>query len=272
MRLNAICKTGLAVLLLCGFHIMVTAQQNALITLGVSEANAKQQTVSSLVDGRVPVSQAARAFRALDSAVRAEIVQSVLAWAKAYTESAVFRADYAKQRDADKPTPLQPKVSVDDELAKQKAERRKNLEEMKKNLDKMAPDLRKSMEAMIKQTEEQYAKMDADPQMTAMMRQGIEMQRAAEEKSYQERVQAHEKRFPADPSVLIAQRLQQFLDVSKDVDFSAKLHEERGKMKFVDPRYEGKPGTWKLCFRAGKEAFEAARAFATSWLEQIQGK
>jgi len=247
--------------------------QGAMSSLGVQEDEAKRQMVWSLTSNRVPVSLAAKAFKAAESSVRVKLVQGALAWIKAYTESAAFKADYEKQRAADKPAPSKPQDTIDAELAKQKAERRKGLEDMKKNVAKMPPDMRPKMEETVKQMEAMYAKQDADPQMAALMRQGLEAQRAADEKSYHERVAQHEKRFPADPRVLIAQRLQAFLDVSRDVDYSAQLYAaERGKMKFVNAAYETKPENWKLCFRAGKPTVDAARAFALAWLKEIQGK
>jgi len=41
-------------------------------------------------------------------------------------------------------------------------------------------------------------------------------------------------------------------------------------MKFADPKYEAKSGGWKLCYRAGKESVEAARAFAQTWLKGLR--
>jgi hypothetical protein len=43
-------------------------------------------------------------------------------------------------------------------------------------------------------------------------------------------------------------------------------------MRFANEDYEGKPAEWKICFRAGKEATEAARAFARSWLTELEKK
>ena len=254
-----------------GFVVSAVAMQGALTALGVNEADIKPRVVWALTYGNVPISLAAKAFKTADSAVRPKLVQGALAWAKAYTESATFKAEYDRQRESGKPKPPQPKGTVDDELALQKAEQRKNLDNMKKNLEKMSPEMRKSMEAVVKQSEEQFARTESDPKMQAMMRQAIEMRRVAEEKSYRESLAAFEKRFPADPKTLIARRLQEFLDASRDVDFSAKvLPGERGKMKFADPKYEAKSGAWKLCYRAGKESVEAARAFAETWLKGLQ--
>ncbi len=245
--------------------------QGVMSSLGVKEDEAKRYMVGSVTYGRVPVSLAAKAFKAADSAMRVKLVQGALAWIKTYTETPAFKADYDKQREAAKPAALPLKESVDAQLAKQKAERLKSLENTKKNLEKMPPEMRKQMEATIKQMEETFAKQDADPKMAAYMRQSLEAQRAEEEKSYRERVAEWEKKFPADPRVLIAQRLQAFLDVSKDVDFSAQLYTaEQGKMKFVNAAYESKPANWKICFRAGKPAVDGARAFAASWLKELQ--
>jgi hypothetical protein len=38
---------------------------------------------------------------------------------------------------------------------------------------------------------------------------------------------------------------------------------------FADPAVEAKPSEWKMCFRAGKPATEAARAFAQKWLNDL---
>jgi hypothetical protein len=45
-----------------------------------------------------------------------------------------------------------------------------------------------------------------------------------------------------------------------------------GKMKFADPQLESKSSEWKMCFRAGKEPVDAARAFAAEWLNQLAKK
>jgi hypothetical protein len=249
---------------------VAVAQQSALTTLGLQESEAKREVVSSLSEGRVPVYEAAKAFKSLQASLKAKAVVGVLAWAKAYTTSPAFLADYEKQRESAKPAAPPAKGSVDVEMAKQRTERRKGLEEMKQNVAKMPPDMQKSMAATVKQMEENFAKMDSDPQMAAMMRQGIEMQRAEEQKRHQEQLAAYNKQWPADPKQLIARRLQEFLDISKDVDYDAQLFTDRGKRKFVDSKYESKPANWKLCFRAGKETTEAARAFAASWLKELQ--
>ena len=252
-----------------GFGIGAWAQ-GALGSLGVDESVARGRFVDALARGNVPVYLAAKAFRVAPPATRAALVKTAMSWARTYTESAVFKADYDKQRAADTPRPPRFKGTVDEELAAQRAERMKGVEDAKKNLANMPANLRPQMEKMVKQMEEQNAKIDHDAQMQTMLRQGIEMQRANDTKAYEQSVQQHDKRFPANPRALVARRLQEFLDLSKDVDFGARLVPAGGRQRFADPRCEDKADQWKLCYRAGREAVTAARAAAQAWLGSIK--
>lgn len=269
MRLPTKAMACLVVTATLGLWVGAWAQ-GALAALGVNETTARRDIVGALSSGYVNVYTAAKAFKAASPATRATLVKAAMAWAKTYTESATFMADYDKQREADKPTPPSFKGTVDEELAAQRAERLKSIEQSKKNIANMPANMRPQIEATIKQMEEQNAKMDKDPQVQSMLRQGIEMQRANDQKAYEQRVKAHKKRFPADPRALIAQRLQEFLDLSKDIDFGAKLVPAGSKQRFADARFEAKPAEWKLCYRAGQDAVTAAREGAQAWLGSIK--
>ena len=72
----------------------------------------------------------------------------------------------------------------------------------------------------------------------ALTRQIVELQRAGEQEAYQKRLEAHGERFPPTPKTVIARRLQEFLDLTEDVDFDAKLVPAGSKMRFADPRYQ----------------------------------
>ncbi len=247
----------------------VLIAQSALGSLGVSEATGKQIVDGWLSNGYINASPAAKAFKSADPAARATLVRNAIAWARTYTESPAFKAEYERERQSNRPSPPDAKGSVDDELAKQSAERKKSVEEMKKSLAQFPPDMRKSMEAAIKEAEANNAKLDSDPQMIAIFRQGIEAERAGDQEAFKGRMAAYEKRWPADSKVLVARRLQEFLDISKDVDFDARLVPAGRLMRFADPRYEEKPPVWKLCYRAGREAAAAAREAAQAWLKAI---
>ncbi len=85
-------------------------------------------------------------------------------------------------------------------------------------------------------------------------------------------MQDFERDFPKNSGALVAMRLRRFLEVTRDIDFSARLVERDKKMRFADPALEGRPAEWKMCFRAGQLATQAARDFAQNWLSALEGK
>jgi len=249
----------------------VLAAQSTLSDFGVSEAELKSQLADILVNGRIPFYPNKKVYQAASPALRAAFVKNALGWVKAYTESSAFKADYNFHRDQAKPAPPVSKGTPDAQFAKYLSDQRQSLEEMKKNVAKMTPDMQKQMADAVKQMEEGIQRTSSDPQISAMMKQGFANEAESDKKDYQERLAKHEQEFPADPRVAIASRLRQFLELSKDIPFDAKLVPAGGgKMKFADARYEAKSDDWKLCYRAGKEPVEAARAFAADWLRQIE--
>jgi hypothetical protein len=251
----------------------VILAQGTLAEFGINENQVKQQIVRSLTNGYISVFPDRKIANAAAPAVRAAFVKNALTWVKTYTESAAFKTDYTKQREDAKPAPQQSKGTADQQADKAVADQRKGLEEMKKSVAKMPPDMQKQMAETIKQMEEQIERMSKDSTMKNIMKQGYEQQAAGDQKAYQDRLASYEKQYPADPRVLIASRLRQFLDVSKDIAFDAKLVPAGGgMMKFADPQLENKSNHWKMCYRAGKAPVEAARAFALDWLKQLEAK
>ena len=85
-----------------------------------------------------------------------------------------------------------------------------------------------------------------------------------------------EKTYPADPRALVAMRLRHFLDVTSDVDLrrAARRYPAGSAKKkvFADAALEAKPAEWKMAFRAGKPATDAARAFAQKWLADLKSQ
>jgi hypothetical protein len=244
--------------------------QSTLADFGIRDADLKSNIVSALVYGNVPVYPNRKTFNAASPAIRGAFARNTLALIKAYTESGAFQADYAKQRASAKPSAPASKGSPDEQYAKQLADQQKSLAEMKANVAKMSADMQKQMAPVVKQMEESIARQSKDPQMAAMMKQSYSMQATENQKSYQQQLAKYEEKYPADPKVLIASRLRAFLELTNNMPWNAKLVPGYGgKMKFADPQYEAKSSEWKMCYRAGKEPVEAARAFATEWLKLV---
>jgi hypothetical protein len=205
---------------------------------------------------------------ALPAAARVTVIQGGFAWARAYVKSPAFRNGYETNRQNAKPEPPEAQGTVDDELKRQIDEQRASLAESRKALATLPPEQRKELEAVLEQAEAQLK----DPEFLAMMRSGIEADRAGARERYRSDLQDWEERYPANPDILVGRRLQAFLTECGDVDFTAKVELRQGKMRFVESRYEEKPGNWKTCYRAGPEAIGAAREAASAWLKELPGR
>ena len=248
------------------------AAPDVLVRLGIDRASAGSNILSSLTSGYVYDSTAAKAFKALPAPARVDIVRAGLEWAKAYTGSAEFKSAYAKLRESGKPAPPEPVPSAEETLAKMKADMQKGIENMRQVQATADVETKKSLEEAIKSMQAQLEEFEKNPQMKENLRLGAEMQRTANKNDYEARMKAWNDDLPEDPGALVAKRIRQFLATSADVDFSAALTPRGDKMVFVKDEYEQKPAYWKTCFRAGKEATEAARAFAHAWLAELEKK
>lgn len=239
--------------------------QNPLGALGVSEADARGNVMQSVMTTSAVFGAASKAFIALPAAARVKALESAAPWLKSYVNSESYRAAYARERDERKPSPPAFKGTIDDEVKAQVAKMMKDLDEARKTVSQLPPAQQKEMEASLKQMEA----MMKDPAQTAMRRTGVEADRAEQKASYDDRLTKWQEKYPADPNVLTARRLRAFLATSAAVDFSAKLVPVNKTMRFENKEFESKPKDWKLCFRAGKEAVTAARAFAMAWLAEL---
>ncbi len=237
--------------------------------LGLTAAEAKEGVLETLMSGRPYNDAAFRAFKILPPSGRAAVVRGGLAWIKAYVQTAEFKTAFANARALEKPEPPDGLASADEMMKKQKAEFAKQVAEMRKNMAGLDAETRKTMEEAIKQMEAQMAAMEKDPAQMAAMRQGVEMQSQADKERYAEQVKVWEENYPADLRLLIRKRIEEFLELSADVNFEAKLVSSGSRMRFADDEYEDKPSDWKICFRAGKEATMAAREFAKAWLAEL---
>jgi len=133
----------------------------------------------------------------------------------------------------------------------------------------MSPDMQKQMQEVIEQMRAQQKAMMDNPDMRKMLDDGVRKQREDREQRHQKAVREFEERYPADVHQMIAGRLREFLDLTADIDFGAELVTKGEMKRFADPNLEQKSREWKLCFRAGKPAVDAARAFVQAWLPDL---
>lgn len=88
--------------------------------------------------------------------------------------------------------------------------------------------------------------------------------------AYKEDLQRWEKEYPTNLNLLLKLKLNEFLRLTSDIDYNAKLEPHYNKMIFSNPALEAKDEFWKACFRAGKPTVDAARAYAQQWLSELK--
>ena len=162
-----------------------------------------------------------------------------------------------------------------EELKNENKQNLKNsLEEIKKAKASAPADQKGYYDESIKYMEEQLKEIDNpdntmySPEMDSYMQEAYKQQLD----QYNKEVADWEKEYPVNnPAGMIKTCLNEFLDKTKNVDFSAKTEiNENGRTLFVKEEYERKDNLWKLCYRAGKETTEFARKFAQSWLGELK--
>jgi hypothetical protein len=247
------------------------AAQDHLATLGISEGRAKEAVFDSLMADAVSIAGKPAAFTAMAPAARVALVNFALTLARGFTESDEFKRRYADHREANGPEPLPEEQTADAIFAKQRAGFENQVAEMRKLFDQITPEQRATLEAgwadMRKQLDE-MEKGERRKQIEGLLNE----QRAELSRQRDEAMKELDKAYPADSRTLVAMRLRHFLEVTKDVDFTAQLV-DKGKVRvFASEALEAKPAEWKMCFRAGKPATDAARAFAQKWLSDLQAQ
>ncbi|MCC6589666.1 MAG: hypothetical protein IT168_23420 [Bryobacterales bacterium] len=68
---------------------------------------------------------------------------------------------------------------------------------------------------------------------------------------------------------VLKQKLQRFIAIGKTVDFKAATQAKGNKLVFVNPADERRAPLWKLLYRAGPGATNAALAIAQSWASEL---
>ena len=243
--------------------------QDHLATLGISEGRAREAVFDSFMSDAVSIAGKPAAFTAMAPAARVALVNFALNLARAFAESDEFKRRYADHREANGPDPLPEAQSADEIFAKQRAGFENQVAEMRKLFDQITPEQRATLEAGWKDMRDQLDAMekgDRRKQIEGLLND----QRAEQARQRDAAMKEFEKVYPEDPRALIAARLRRFLDVTRDVDFSAQLVDKDSKKVFADAALEARPAEWKMSFRAGKPAIDAARAFAEKWLADLQ--
>ncbi|MEY4634453.1 MAG: hypothetical protein RJA55_251 [Acidobacteriota bacterium] len=245
----------------------VTAQ------LGITEGRAREAVFDSFMAGAVSVAGNTQVFTAATPQARAAMVNAATTLARAFVESDEFKRRYADHREANGPDPLPAELTADQVLAKQRAGFEQQVEALRKQFgsDAITPEQKATLEEGFETMRAQFTAMETGPRK-AELEGVLKTQRAEQLSAHAAATKAFDAVYPADPQALVALRLRAFLDGTRDIDFTARLVEQGRVRKFADAALEAKPAEWKLCFRAGKPATDAARDFASKWLADLRAQ
>lgn len=244
------------------------AAQNHLGALGISEGRAREAVFDSFITDTLSLAGNSQTFTAAPPSARVALVNFALSLARSFSETDDFKRRYADHREANGPDPLPEEPGVDAILAKQRAGFEAQVLQMRQLFDQITPEQRATLEAGWTDMRAQLTEMETGPRR-AELEKALRQQRVMQERERELAMQQLEAIWPADPRALVANRLRHFLELSSDVAYDAKLVDQGGRKVFADPALEAKPKEWKMCFRAGKPATDAARAFAQKWLNDL---
>lgn len=251
-----------------------SAAQTALAQLGLTETAGRNFVLDEVKrpakDRRSPIAIAGtRAFLRLPGSARGPATTGLFAWARAYANSAAFKASYDSYRKGVVPV-SRPEPTVDEVIKKQGDEQRAGMEEMKKNLAASA--LPPAEQAKILAAWQEAAEA-ASPEVIEGMRKSLEAERADRSASDARLIAELEQSLPADPQRLFARRLREFLEITADVNFSAKTINLTGGsdgIEFLDRSDRKRHWIWQSAAIVGPEATAAARAAAQAWLKEVE--
>ncbi|MFO0695961.1 MAG: OmpH family outer membrane protein [Polyangiales bacterium] len=243
--------------------------------LGMDDDQALSTLLSAVTNGSTYLPIDLAPFRR-DAAARVRFVNDVGPVAKRILASDVFRrvyADYRADRIASA-TP-EPQQSMAQMRQQQITQMQASIADLQQNMQnpQLSRDVRNQLQGVLRQMQGQLRDLQRqanDPATQAQDRQQDETMARYREQAVTEALAQIDRDVPADPNQLIMRRLEDYLALTANMPWNAQLQLQYGMQRFVDPTLEQKDGFWKMNFRAGREAVEAARTFATSWLAELR--
>lgn len=237
--------------------------------LGISKTAADEKISNSILGGSVDIYGLKNAKNIL-TGNRSQVAKDLLVYTKTYLSSPAFIKDYEELKQNNKPkkdvikTPAEVKAEYLAAINKMITDSEKGLKTanstMKPVYEKMLAEGKKQLKAAESPENPQFAAYEKNyPQMVIDL-----------EKRHENLLQDWESVYPTDHNQFIKRRLEDFLNVTSDIDFNAELVTKNGHKVFVKSEYENKDSRWKMAFRAGKEVVEPSRAFVQQWLQEIK--
>lgn len=263
---------GCMAVLLFGLFAFQSANRFAddfLKQLGISKTDADQKIAGSFLWGSLD-QQGVRNARNIAVGNRAAVASSLLTYVKKYVGSPAFIKEYNEMREKEKPELFVPQTP-DDMQKDMITQGKKGIADMEESVKKADPSMKPMFEKMLADLKkQQVANEDPNNKQIAAYRKNYPQFQKDAEAGNQRLLKEWEAKYPVNHMLFIKNRLQQFLDETKDIDFDAELTEKSGIKYFVNKEYERMGNRWKMAFRAGKPVIETARKFTEQWMSEIK--
>ena len=237
--------------------------------LGITKQSADEKITNSILGGYID-SYGIKNARNIALGNRKAVTLDLLSYIKKYVNSPAFVKEYNDLRDRNKPKE-QILETPDEMQVKEIASRKKAVADIEENLKTANASVKKFFESSLEQARKALKEAeDPNNKYIVAYRKNYPQSAKTFKESYDRSIADWNSRYPQNQLLFVKKRLQEFLDVTKDIDFSAELTEKNGKKIFVKPEYEHKDSRWKMAFRTGKEVVEPARDFIQKWMDEIK--
>ncbi len=259
-------KALVVLMLVPGVASVAVAAADVFQEYGLDRQAWADSFVSSLADGALYAPSVSSKLKSVAPGQRAAVVNALGTAAKVFVGTAEFKAKYGKEYEASLPDDLRPPRSAAEIEKSMGAKMQKELIEMETAVKDFQGDMRKQAEAALVQVRAEVKQQLATVGSAAARQAAQEKARYEEAKSRPPDPNA----LSPDPRVSLKKALKSFLEETTGVDYAAETKTVSRTRRFTRPDYESKPRSWKMCYRAGREACDAARAFASGWLAELK--
>ncbi len=266
----AVCFVGIVLAL--AFRAVDEKGIQVLKQLGISEEDAKDYVWLDFSHAILSYPRTDQIL-AIAKGDRPAMVRSIVDFAKSYAKSDEFKNRYETFRQEKKPERPEPPKTMDALRNEQKEQLQKSLKEIEDNLKNATPEQREQYKPAVDGLQVSIKSLDApnNPMYSKDVEKAYQQAYEGQLETFRKDSIEWERYWTEDPTPMLVRGLEHFLEVSADVDFGAAvIKDNNGVATFANPEYESKPSEWKLCYRAGKETVEAARAAAKGWLKELK--
>ena len=256
-------------LALFSFTIQKTLNDDFLKLLGINKANANTRITNSFLQGYLDY-DGIKNLKNIATGNRTALTKDLLTYARQYVTSAAFIKEYNAMRESFKPK-FEPVKTAEELQQANIAQAKKAVADTEASIQKADASTKKLLEPLLEPARKRLKDAE-DPNNKGMAnyKKNYPELVKSKEAAYQNQIANWEAQYPGNQLLYVKQRLQQFLDETKDVDFSAALYEKKGIKYFTNPAYERKSNNWKMAFRAGRETVEPARSFVQEWIVTLK--